>query len=155
MGLVSAAGPGDAVYVEQLYEHLTWGDDSAEVPNPRIQAYVDAARRGARVRILLNGGTFDLDYLPLVDNVETAAYVNEVAKAEGLDLAARLGDPTEYGIHNKMVLVDLGAEGEFVHVGSINGSETSSKINREMAIQVRSADLFDHLYEVFEYDWHR
>jgi phosphatidylserine/phosphatidylglycerophosphate/cardiolipin synthase-like enzyme len=118
-----------------------------------LQAYVDAARRGARVRILLNGGTFDIEYLPLAENAEAAAYVNEIAQSEGLDMSACLADPTHYGIHNKMVLVDLGAEGQYAHVGSINGSETANKVNREIALQVRSTALFNYLYAVFEHDW--
>ena len=149
LGLVARAGAGDAVYVEQLYEHATWGDG----PNLRLESYVAAARRGATVRILLNGGDFGIEYFSLTDKVETAAYVNSIAAAEGLDLSAHLGDPTQYGIHNKMVLVNLGGEGQYVHAGSINGSETSNKINREMALQVRSAALFDYLYAMFDYDW--
>jgi hypothetical protein len=50
-------------------------------------------------------------------------------------------------------LVDLGAEGKYTHVGSINGSEASNKINREMALQVRSSGLFNYLYAMFVYDW--
>jgi len=153
LGLVGRAGPGDDVSVEQLYEHMMWGDDAAGSLNARLQAYIDAARRGARVRILLNGGSFELDEISLIANIEAAAYVNEIAQLEGLNLSAHLGDPTQYGIHNKMVLVDLGTEGKIIHVGSINGSETSSKVNREMALQVRSPALFDHLHDVFEYDW--
>jgi hypothetical protein len=38
-------------------------------------------------------------------------------------------------------------------VGSINGSETSNKVNRELALQVRSAALYDYLHAVFDYDW--
>lgn len=60
LGLVARAGAGDAVYVQQLYERPDWGDP-VSAPNLRLQAYVEAARRGARVRVLLNGGTFDLD----------------------------------------------------------------------------------------------
>jgi phosphatidylserine/phosphatidylglycerophosphate/cardiolipin synthase-like enzyme len=153
LGLVGKAGAGDAVYVEQLYEHAHWGADPTEYPNLRLEAILEAARRGARVRILLNGGDFGIEGLSLSENIETAATVNAIAQAEGLDLSAHLGDPTEYGIHNKMVLVDLGAEGKSAHVGSINGSEASSKVNREMALQVRSNDLFDYLFAMFDYDW--
>jgi hypothetical protein len=152
LGLVARAGAGDGVYAEQLYETGTWGGSDG-ASNPRLQAYVDAARRGARVRILLNGGMFDIEYIPLEENVETADTINAIAESEGLDMEAQLGDPTEYGIHNKMVLVDLGAEGQYTHVGSINGSETASKVNREMALQVRSSALFDYLHAMFEYDW--
>ena len=50
LGLVNRAGPGDTVLVEQLYEQLFWGDTSSSViadPNPRLEAYIAAARRGA------------------------------------------------------------------------------------------------------------
>jgi len=52
-----------------------------------------------------------------------------------------------------MVLIDLGLGERFVHVGSINGSEASNKINRELALQFRSSDAHAHLTRVFEYDW--
>jgi phosphatidylserine/phosphatidylglycerophosphate/cardiolipin synthase-like enzyme len=152
LGLIARAGTGDEIYVEQLYETQSWGDPSG-VSNPRLQAYIDAARRGARVRILLNGGMFDIEYISFEENVETADTTNALTTSEGLDMKADLGDPTKYGIHNKMVLVDLGAEGRYTHVGSINGSETASKVNREMALQVCSSDLFDYLHAMFEYDW--
>ncbi len=152
LGLVARAGAGDAVYVQQLYERSDWGHP-VSAPNLRLQAYIEAARRGARVRILLNGGSFDLAYLPLTDEAEAVAAVNAIAQSEGLDMSARMGDPTEYGIHNKMVLVDLRGRGRYAHVGSINGSETSSKVNREIALQVRSRELFDYLYQVFVHDW--
>ncbi|MFW6116060.1 MAG: phospholipase D-like domain-containing protein, partial [Chloroflexota bacterium] len=152
LGLVARAGGGDAVYVQQLYERADWGDPVSG-PNLRLQAYVEAARRGASVRVLLNGGAFDLEYLPLTENVEAVARINAIAQDEGLDLSASLGDPTQYGIHNKMVLIDLGARGQHAHVGSINGSETSNKVNREMALQVRSTALFNYLHAMFDHDW--
>ena len=71
---------------------------------------------------------------------------------EGLDLEVRLGDPTRRGIHNKMALVRIGKD-RYVHVGSVNGSEISSKANRELALQVRSPGAFEYLKDVFEYDW--
>jgi uncharacterized repeat protein (TIGR01451 family) len=153
LGLVSRAGHGDSVLVQQLYEHRQWGENPADDPNLRLESYIAAARRGAQVRVLLNGGDFDIEGFSLAENIEAAAYVNEIAQTEGLDLSAHLGDPTAFGIHNKMVLVDLGPEGKVVHVGSINGSEASNKINREMALQVRSPGVFDALHALFEYDW--
>ncbi|HHN93941.1 MAG TPA: hypothetical protein ENK17_04170, partial [Anaerolineae bacterium] len=152
LGLLSRAGAGDEVYVEQMYEYVAWGDDPAADPNLRLAAYIEAARRGARVRILLNGGTFGEPYYANV-NTATVAYVNQIAADEGLDLQAAIGDPTQYGIHNKMVLVHLADEGGYAHVGSINGSESSSKLNREMAIQVRSDPVYRYLKRLFEADW--
>jgi hypothetical protein len=51
-----------------------------------------------------------------------------------------------------MVLVRLGEE-KHLHVGSINGSEVSSKGNRELALQVRSRALYDNVIRVWDYDW--
>ncbi len=150
IALVLRAGPGDEVYVEQMYERLRWGRSSstpADDPNPRLEAYIQAARQGAAVRIILDKG-FDDDG----QNLDTAWYVMGIAEAEGLDIEVRRGNPTYRGIHNKMVLVRLGDEW-YSHVGSINGSESSSKINRELALQVRSKGIYDYLKQVFDYDW--
>ncbi len=153
LGLLARAGAGDEVYVEQMYEHPDWGDEDT-APNLRLKAYLDAARRGARVRILLNSGTFGLDYIDLAQNLTTTTYLNDLARSEGIDLQARMGDPTEYGIHSKLVLVKLNSDGlAYSHVGSINGSETSNKTNREIAVQVESADLYEALWRVFWLDW--
>jgi cardiolipin synthase A/B len=153
LGLVGRVGSGDTVLVEQFYERLHWGSDTGTPetdPNLRLKAYLDAARRGACVRILLNNHVF-ADYES--ENVETAAYLRSVARAEGLDLQVRLGNPTFLGLHNKMILVRVGAQG-WIHVGSINGSELSSKGNREMALQVQSDEAYGYLKAVFDHDWY-
>jgi hypothetical protein len=51
-----------------------------------------------------------------------------------------------------MVLLSVGGQG-WVHTGSINGSENSSKQNRELAVQVRSNEAYLALAQVFWYDW--
>ena len=107
-------------------------------------------RRGATVRILLDS-SFD-DPGDARGNTATAAWVNAIASTESLDLAARIGDPTGRGIHAKVVLVHVGAE-QWSHVGSINGSEVSSKDNRELALQVDSAAVHGRLRDVFLADW--
>ncbi len=123
--------------------------------NPRLQAYVEAAQRGAAVRILLNGRSFIEGASVDQDAALTIAYLRSLARAQHLDLAAALGNPTGDGIHSKMVLVDLQDEGRTIHVGSINGSEASNKVNRELAIQFGSEAAFDYLQTVFESDWWR
>ncbi len=150
LGLLGRAGPGDTVLVQQFYEHRHWGPSTGTPqadPNLRLEAYVAAARRGATVRVLL-----DRHFDQGGDNAETVAHLRSIARDEGLDLQARLGDPTSLGLHNKMVLVHAGGRG-YVHAGSINGSEASSKVNRELALQVRSDAAYDYLQAVFEADW--
>jgi hypothetical protein len=51
-----------------------------------------------------------------------------------------------------MVLVRAGGLG-YVYTGSINGSENSSKNNREFAVQVQSNAAYNYLAGVFWYDW--
>jgi hypothetical protein len=138
------------VNCDQFYEYAHWGpsDGTPETdPNPRLEAYLAAARRGATVRILLDR-YFDLEG----ENAATVAYLQGVARAEGLDMQARLGDPTQLGLHNKMVLASIGGRG-YVHTGSLNGGKSSAKINRELALQVQSNEAYDYLKAVFDYDW--
>lgn len=149
LGMVARAGPGDTVLVQQLYERVSWGGAAAtpeSAPNPRLLAYIAAARRGATVRIMLDS------FFDPSANAQTAAWLNLLAQAEQLDLAARLANPAGRGLHNKMVLVQAGGIG-WVHVGSLNGSEASAKINRELALQVQSDDVYNYLAVAFWQDW--
>ncbi|MBE2234433.1 MAG: hypothetical protein IAE85_13155 [Anaerolinea sp.] len=149
LGMVARAGPGDTVLVQQLYERVSWGGAAAtpeSAPNPRLLAYIAAARRGATVRIMLDS------FFDPSANAQTAAWLNLLAQAEQLDLAARLANPAGRGLHNKMVLVQAGGTG-WVHVGSLNGSEASAKINRELAVQVQSNAVRDYLATAFWQDW--
>ena len=149
LGLLERAGAGDAVLVEQLYERVHWGsaaDTPATAPNLRLEAYIAAARRGAQVRILLDS------FFDGGDNAETVSYLNQLAQAQNLDLRAALGNPSLKGIHNKMILVQTAGRG-WVHVGSLNGSEASSKVNRELALQVQSDAAFTYLAAAFWHDW--
>jgi uncharacterized repeat protein (TIGR01451 family) len=154
--LIAQAGDGDTIYVQQMYEPVAWGTDPALDPNLRLRAYIDAARRGARVRILLNGYNFIEGSSGIAeDGQRTAHLVNALARHETLELQAATANPSGEGIHNKMVLIDLGERGRYTHLGSINGSETSNKVNREIAIQIKSDGIFDYLAEVFDMDWWR
>ncbi len=150
LGLLDRPGPGDTILVEQLTERLHWGPSQGTPesdPNPRLNAYLEAARRGAKVRILLDAYLDESG-----DNAATVAYLQALAAAENLDLKARLANPTHLGLHNKMILAHIGGRG-YVHVGSINGNEASFKINREIALQVQSTGAYEYLQDVFEYDW--
>jgi hypothetical protein len=154
LGMVSRAGANGMVLVEQLSENKYWGPSSsspATDPNPRLVAYIAAARRGAGVRILLD--SYYNDAGDPRGNTATCDYVNSIALAESLDLECRRANPTGTSIHNKMVLVRDGTGEGWVHTGSINGTENSNKNNRELAVQVRSRDAFQYLADVFNWDW--
>jgi len=153
LGMIERASDGDWVLVEQLYDYKYWGPSSSnptDDPNPRLEAYIDAARRGSSVYIVLDS-VFNSPSDPR-GNTATCTYVNDIAVSESLDLHCLIGNPTGNGIHNKMVLINADGQG-WVHTGSINGSENSSKANRELAIQVNSTTGYDYLADMFWYDW--
>jgi cardiolipin synthase len=155
LGLIGRAGAGDVILVEQLYEHTYWGPEASNVaadPNPRLQATIEAARRGATVRVLLDSYRDNANLESPRSNLRTVEYLRALALLEGLDLQARRANPTGEGIHNKMVLARIDGQG-WVVAGSLNGSEASTKLNREMSLRVASNEGYEYLAEVFWYDW--
>jgi len=153
LGLVGRAGQGDEIAVLQMNEPFTWTAGAGPAGlNPRLQALVGAARAGARVRVLLD------EYYdnPMVADSNTVAClrINRIAAREGFSLTCHLANVTGLGIHAKAFLVSAGGEG-WVHLGSINGSENSSKKNREVALQFRSAQAYAWMQAIFEHDWAR
>jgi cardiolipin synthase len=155
LGLISRAGSGDIILVEQLYEHTYWGPATSNVeadPNPRLEAYIAAARRGATVRVLLDSFFDNQDLDSPRSNLRTVEYLTDVADAEGLDLQAARRNPTGGGLHNKLILARIAGQGWIV-VGSLNGGEGSAKLNREMSVIVASSAAYAYLADVFWYDW--
>ncbi len=149
LGLLGQAGSGDTIAALQMNEPTTWTVGIGEVGlNPRVQALLAAARRGAAVRLLLD------DYYEDGKNTATCLYLNGLARTESLSLSCRLANPAGLGIHAKLFLVQTGAE-HWVHLGSLNGTETSNKANREVALQMASPAAHGALNQVFEYDWAR
>lgn len=153
LALIDRAGSGDVILVQQLYEQPYWGAGSSSAaadPNPRLEALQQAARRGATVRLLLDS-TYDRP-ANRRSNAATVAQVTAIATHEGLDMQVRRGNPTGAGIHAKLHLLALGPE-RWVVISSINGSETSNKLNREIGLAVQTAQGFAALQGVFWDDW--
>ncbi len=155
LGLVGRAAAGDILLVEALDEPSFWGpsdSDPVRDPNPRLEAYIRAARRGATVRVLLDAFFDNQDLGSPRSNLRTVEYLRALARVEGLDLEARRGNPTGRGIHNKMLLARVAGAG-WVMAGSLNGGELSSKLNREVSLLVRSDAACDYLAALFWADW--
>lgn len=150
---MDGAGAGDEVLFEQLDEPLYWGATGSNIdadPNPRLQAAMRAAARGATVRLLLDG--FYDDPAAARSNAVTAQALNDLARANGWNLRAIRGNPTALGIHNKMILVRAG--GRFLSsIGSWNGTEISAKRDREMSVLIESNEAHAFLRSVFMTDW--
>ena len=148
LGLLGRAEAGDRIATMQLNEPFTWTAEAGEAGlNPRLQSLIAAARNGADVRLLLDG-YYDQH------NTATCVRLDQIAEQEAMSLTCRLANVTGLGIHAKLFLADVGGE-RWVHVGSINGSETSNKANREVALQFRSPEAYAWTLDVFDADWAR
>ena len=139
-------------------------------PNLFLEALVYAARRGVRVRVLLDCSKFmcqlttdEADDRKRDNNDDTVAWLRELAEREGLDIEARLidnkttddrreDDAETHGlskIHNKGLVID----GRVTLFSSINGSENSFKGNREVGVLVTSERVAAYYSYLFWYDW--
>jgi hypothetical protein len=151
--LIQQAGAGDELYLTQLYEHKFWGSGDANPisdPNPRLELLIDAARRGAKVRLLLD--SFFDEPEANRSNQSTVEYLATVAAAEGIDIVGAVGNPTGGGIHAKWLLARVNGV-TWSAVGSLNGGEISYKVNREVVLMVDHPLVYERLLEVFLHDW--
>jgi len=113
---------------------------------PFVRALVRAARRGVRVRVLLNGAWYARE-----ENRAVVRVLDERAAREGLDLEAELAEPRgRYGkVHAKGVVID----GETVVVGSMNWNNHSARENREVVLALESEGAARYFGRVFRADW--
>jgi cardiolipin synthase len=140
------AGATATIDIEQAYIQ-NW---SGNRPNPYIDAAIDAARRGVRVRVLLDSYWYNTN--EDCDNDEMVAWLNRVAEREQLPLEARCADLDANNlekIHNKGVIVDE----RRTLVSSINWNENSPSFNREAGIIIDHPDVAAYYTGAFEDDW--
>ncbi|MFQ5838279.1 MAG: phospholipase D-like domain-containing protein [Thermoplasmata archaeon] len=138
----------ESLDVELFYLRWDWRGSR----NPLVEALVEAALRGVRVRILLDGSRYNVEGRD--DNDEAAARLNRLGVEMGISLEARIFRPTDAGIvklHNKGVLVD----GKGVLVSSMNWNYNGAYENRETALYLVSEELAATFQRDFEEDWGR
>jgi phosphatidylserine/phosphatidylglycerophosphate/cardiolipin synthase-like enzyme len=113
---------------------------------PFLQAALDAARRGVRVRVLLSSAWYVEE-----DNRRLVEWLNGLAADEGLPIAARLAEPrSRYGkIHAKGAVVD----GDTVVLGSVNWNNHSVRENREVDVVLEGEAVGSYYERVFWADW--
>lgn len=136
----------ETVDIQQAYIS-NW---TKNAPNPYLEAAIDAARRGVRVRILLDSYWFNTEGEN--DNDEMAARINAAAEAAGLPVEARLarlGPGYPEKVHNKGAIVD----GDTVLISSVNWNENSPSFNREAGVIIESPEAGDYFSAVFTTDW--
>jgi cardiolipin synthase len=130
----------EEILVQQLYCDLSVEDDL-------LIELVNGARRGVKVRILLDSSFF-AQYGS--DNVKLVELVNEIGTSENIDLQARMA--SRYHdftvLHNKGVIVD-----DHVIVSSINWCESAFNENRETGLILSSCDVADFFSRFFWNDW--
>jgi cardiolipin synthase len=140
------ASATSSIDIEQAYI-TNWSDNRS---NPYLDAAIDAARRGVRVRVLLDSYYYNIEGDN--DNDEMAAFINDLARTENLPLEARCADLDANNlvkIHNKGVIVD----GTCVLVSSINWNENSPCFNREAGVILEHPAIGAYYRAVFEDDW--
>ena len=139
-------GAEDEILLSLQYLDMDWSYGWGE--NPIITALEDAARRGVRLRLIINGAYLD-------DGIQTAVdtFNERWNHTEGYDTAAVVmsSDDTVTKLHNKGVIVD----GEHVLVSSINWGDSALIRNREMGMVLSSTDLADVYGEAWWADWNR
>lgn len=146
------AAPDNAeAYLERLIRNATQTVDIkqvriGDVDFPLLQAAIDAARDGVRVRILLAGAWYVEE-----DNTALAETLDDIAETEGLDLEVRLVGRNEHfdRLHAKGVIVDE----RYVAVSSINWNNHSIRQNREIGVVIDDEAVGAYFTAVFEADW--
>jgi len=154
IGLLRSAR--ESLFVLQNSIPLWWGKKDGgsveETPNLPLAAVIDAARRGVRVRVLLDGTWYNTEPYDPRDNDDTVRYLNDLGRREHLNLEAKVVNLVSTRlekIHAKGVVAD----GRRVFVGSINWTENSFKGNREIGVVVDNADAATYYASLFQRDW--
>ena len=144
VGMLDAAQNEALLSLQYLEMDWTWGWGE----NPLLEAMHDAAERGVRLRVALNGAYLDDDMQDVVD------LLNEDWNAtQGHDVAAVImstGDNVNR-LHNKGAIID----GTSVLVSSINWGDSAMLRNREVGLLIHHAPLASVYHASWNADWTR
>jgi phosphatidylserine/phosphatidylglycerophosphate/cardiolipin synthase-like enzyme len=137
---------------------LYWGQKDRrsfeKTPNLALQAVIQAARKGCKVRVLIDSVWYNIQADNPRDNDDTVRMLNLIAHREQIDLQAKLVNLEAAGlskIHTKGVIVDR----RTTFIGSINWSENSFKGNREVGVIVTHPKVAMYYTDLFMRDWIR
>jgi phosphatidylserine/phosphatidylglycerophosphate/cardiolipin synthase-like enzyme len=148
------------LFIEQNSIRRRWGkltDDNeteGDVPNLALQAVVAAARRGVKVRVLLDSTWYNVQGDEDRDNDDVALWLNALAAREGLDIVAKVINLETTGLQKIHAKGVIGDDSE-VFVGSINWTENSFKGNREVGVVVKHPRVAGYYADLFRRDWAR
>lgn len=129
----------ETVLVEQMSIEPRWTSEPS-----LLTSLIDAAKRGTKVRVLLDSSW------GRADNQAVADKLNSLAKKHGYDLEARVISPY-HGLsvmHNKGLVID-----DLAIVSSINWGDSALFENREVGAAVRSGPVAAFFSSLFWMDW--
>lgn len=136
------------VLVEQFQADLFWSDRWTGEPyvSPFVSSLLDAARRNAHVRMLLDSTWFNMER-----NSEVVRSLSENTTSWYDRSSFRLTDPRNpVGlVHNKGLVMNS----RFTVVSSNNWVSASFARNRELAAIVSSEEISRYFESAFELDW--
>jgi phosphatidylserine/phosphatidylglycerophosphate/cardiolipin synthase-like enzyme len=139
------------IEVEQMVFDSRW---TGTEQNPLIAELIHAAKRGVKVRVLLNDEVVfshgSPQYKPI--NPVTRDLLNEAARQGNLPIEARIANVKAMGvgyIHNKGMLID----GNQTLISSINWVPNSILNNRETAVVVQGPAVNAYYRSLFSKDW--
>lgn len=136
----------ESVQIWQLDVQQDWRDRRAALwPNAYLEAALDAGRRGAEVRILLDGHFLDGNGR---DNAATARWVAEMKNNTNVHVRLVVGDQAGI-VHAKALVVD----DKWTVLGSTNWNLNSVTQNREIDILLASPEVGSYYRSVFDDDW--
>ncbi len=149
-----------SLVLEHLSLPMNWSAGSAQSDattlNPIIAESIAAAKRGVKVRIILNAS--DSAALPTAappaqDSAQAVVdYIKGVARDQRLSIDAALINNKDLELtilHNKGMVADNAR----AWVSSINGTDNSVINNREVALRLESLVAARYFSDVFELDW--
>ncbi len=148
LGLIN--GARSSIDIELMTFDSAWPSGS----NPLIGALEQAARRGVKIRVLLNdeaafnnNGTGTVN-LSSSKNIPTMKILNQFGSGIVAKIANIKGMGVDY-IHNKGMLVD----GNITLISSINWDANSIQNNREAAVAISSSAVHAYYEGLFTKDW--
>ncbi|WP_298667123.1 phospholipase D-like domain-containing protein [uncultured Methanofollis sp.] len=140
------AGAEERVLIEQAY--IT--NSTVGGANRYLAEAINASRRGVAVQVLLDSAWFNVEGEK--DNDEMAAWINGLARREGIPMEARCIDLAAAGlekVHTKGVVVD----NRSVLVSSINWNDNSPDFNREAGVIIEHPAAAAYFARTFAADW--
>ena len=139
-------GAEEEILLSLQYLDMDWSWGWGE--NPILEALEEAAQRGVRLRLILNGAFLDEDIQSAVDRFNEEWNFTMGYDASSIVMSS---DDQVTKLHNKGVIVD----GEHVLVSSINWGDSALVRNREMGLLLSSEAVASVYVDSWYEDWNR